>query len=84
MGGGACVVIIEGNGVQGNAALLTSTASASCQLVEYLRTEENWNEADTQPIVDFHLKANERLAKLNSELNGINRALAAKYNRTVG
>ncbi len=83
MGGGACVVIIEGNSVQGEADLLSSTAVASCQLVDYLRTEENWNEADAQPIIDFHLKAKAKLVRLNVELDGINRELAAKYDRDV-
>lgn len=81
MGGGACVVIIEGNGVQGDAELLISTASASCQLVDYLRTEDNWNEADTKPVEDFHIRAKIVLTRLNTDLDKINRDLAAKYNR---
>jgi len=83
MGGGACVVIIEGNSVQGDADLLSSTAVASCQLVDYLRTEENWNEADAQPIIDFHLDAKAKLARMNAKLDQINRDLAAKYDREV-
>lgn len=83
MGGGACVVIIEGGGVQGAAALLSSTAAASCQLVDYLSNDEDveLKEADLKPIVDFHLKAERRLKEMNEELDGINRTLAAKYNR---
>lgn len=85
MGGGACVIIIEGNVVQGDAAALAQTAAASCQLVDYLENDDdaNFNIADAQPIIDFHLKAKEKLAKLTAELDGINRALAAKYNRPV-
>lgn len=83
MGGGACVVIIEGGGVQGGAALLSTTAAASCQLVDYLINDADgeFNEADTQPVIDFHLKAERELKRLNRELDDINRALAAKYNR---
>jgi len=83
MGGGACVVIIEGNTVQGDSQLLISTASASCQLVDYLRTEDNWNEDDAKPIEDFHVRAKAVVSRLNADLDAINRALAAKYKRAV-
>lgn len=83
MGGASCVVIIEGNGVQGQADQLKATAVASCQLVDYLSNDEDqpFNEADAQPIEDFHLKAEKTLKALTKELDGINRALAAEYNR---
>lgn len=86
MGSGACVVIIEGNGVQADASALSQTAIASCQLVDYLEHDEDiqFNIADTQPIQDFHLKARKALQKLNKELDGINRDFAAKFNRPVG
>ena len=86
MGGGACVIIIEGNAVQGDAAQLAQTAIASCQLVDYLENDKDvkFDIADAQPIIDFHLKAKGIVANLNAELDKINRALAAKYNRTVG
>lgn len=83
MGGGACVVIIQGGGVQGEASRLISTADASCQLVNYLEMDEdaNFNEADSQPIQDFHARARNVIKRLNKELEDINNALAAKYNR---
>lgn len=86
MGGGACVVIIEGNSVQGDADLLKSTAVASCQLVDYLESDEEieLNPADIQPIIDFHLEAKEKLARMSAKLDKINRELAAKYSRDVG
>lgn len=80
MGAGACVVIIEGNTVQGMTAMLSATASASCQLLEYLREEPNFNPADEQPIIDEHLKLISKLKQFNNELDAINRAFAAKYN----
>lgn len=83
MSGGACVVIIDGNGVQGASYELISTASASCQLVDYLEHDENleFNDDDTKPIQDFHHKAEKVLRELNAELDGLNHALARKYNR---
>lgn len=83
MGGGACVVIIEGNTVQGEAARLAQTAIASCQLVDYLDGDADiqFNEADSQQIQNFHLKAKITLKKMNAELDGINRSLAEKYSR---
>lgn len=86
MGGGACIIIIEGNGVQGEAARLSSTAVASCQLVEYLSQDEDieLKEADLKPIIDFHKKTEKLLSELNTELDAINIALAKKYNREYG
>lgn len=83
MGGGACVVIIQGNGVQGEASKLMATADASCQLVNYLELDDEaeFNEADSQPIQDFHVRARAVIKRLNKELEEINDALAAKYNR---
>lgn len=83
MGGGACVIIIEGNGVQGDAAELSSTAVASCQLVDYLSQDEDehFDMNDAKPIENFHLRARPIIQKLKAELDSINRALAAKYNR---
>lgn len=79
MGGGACVIIIKGNTVQGLAAMLSSTASASCQLLNYLRDEPNFNPADEQPIIDEHTKLVAKLTQFNAELDAINKAFAAKY-----
>lgn len=86
MGGGSCVIIIEGNVVQGRSAELAQTAAASCQLVDYLEHDVDikFDINDAKPIQDFHIRVKDKLAKLNDELDGINRALAAKYNRTVG
>lgn len=83
MGGGACVVIIEGGSVQGDAAQLAQTAATSCLLVDYLEHDEeiNFDINDAKPIADFHLRAKEVVSRLNAELDKINRALAAKYNR---
>lgn len=83
MGGGSCVVIIEGNTVQGEAARLAQTAIASCQLVDYLDSDDEveFDIADSQGIQDFHKRAKNVLSRLNEELDGINRKLAAKYNR---
>lgn len=83
MGGGSCVIIIEGNGVQGQSYELITTAQASCQLVEYLSLDpdEHFNDADTKPIQDFHKKAEKVVADLVAELKKLNRDLAAKYNR---
>ena len=79
MGGGACVIIIEGNSVQGMSALLASTASASCQLLDYLRTEKGFNPADEQPIIAEHTKILTALKQLNDELAAVNQAFADKY-----
>ena len=86
MGGGACVIILEGNTVQGDAAMLSQTAAASCQLVDYLQNDDDaqFNIADAQPIIDFHLRAKVIIARLTGELDKINRDLAAKYSRDVG
>lgn len=83
MGGGACVVILQGNGLQGEASRLMASADASCQLVNYLEMDEdaNFNEADSRPIQDFHVHARAVIKRLNKELEDINDALAAKYNR---
>lgn len=83
MGGGACVVIIEGGGVQGASALLSTTAATSCQLVDYLINDDDvtFNPADMQPVIDFHLRAEKKLKEMNAELDKANRELAAKYNR---
>jgi hypothetical protein len=79
MGGEECIIIIQGNIVQGQSAMLATTAAASCQLVDYLRTEENWNEEDAKPIADFHLRATRKLKELNEELDRLNHELAHKY-----
>ena len=79
MGGGACVIIIEGNSVQGMSALLASTASASCQLLDYLRTEPHFNPADEQPIIAEHTKILMTLKQINDELAAVNQAFADKY-----
>lgn len=83
MGGGACVIIIEGGSVQGNSTRLAQTAFTSCQLVDYLENDEeaHFDIADAKPIQDFHLRAKVVVDRLNTELDGINRALATKYNR---
>lgn len=83
MGSGACVVIIEGNSVQGQSYELISTAQASCQLVDYLSNDEDeeFNDADTKPIQDFHKRAEKVVANLVAELKRLNQDLAAKYNR---
>jgi len=81
MGGPACIVVIDGNAVQGEAARLSSTAAASCQLVDYLENDEdaNFDPHDAQPIADFHLMAKGAIKKLNNQLDKINRDLAEKY-----
>lgn len=86
MGGRPCVIIIEGNGLQGDAAQLAKTAEASCQVVDYLQNDEDitFSEADAQPILDFHLRARKTVDQLNKELDKINRDLARKYNRNYG
>lgn len=86
MGGISCAIIIEGNDVQGAASMLAQSTAASCQLVDYLQSDEDehFDFADAQPIIDFHLRAKGVLTRLNNELDGINRALAAKYSRSVG
>lgn len=85
MGGGPCFIIIDGNRLQGEAALLSSTAVASCQLVDYLENDDeaNFDIKDAQPIQDFHIRAKGVVSRLNAELDKINRELAAKYNRLV-
>jgi hypothetical protein len=85
MGGPACVVIIDGNAVQGESARLSTTAEASCQLVDYLENDEdtNFDPADAQPIADFHKRAKSVIKRLNTELDEINRALAKKYGRAT-
>lgn len=80
MGGEECVIIIQGNIVQGISAMLATTASASCQLVDYLRTEPEWKDEDGKPIGDFHLRATKVLRDLNDELDKLNHELAHKYN----
>ena len=85
MGGGACVVIINGNKLQGEAGQLSSTVETSCQLVDYLSNDEyaHLKPEDIEPIEDFHARTIPAIKKLNKELDEINRALAAKYNRVV-
>lgn len=84
MGGAVCVIIILGNDVQAASGNLAQTASASCQLVDYLRTEDGWNEEDAKGIEDFHAKAKEKLIKMSADLATLNKALAAKYGRDIG
>lgn len=86
MGGGACVIIIEGTGAQGNADKLIRTLIASCDLVGYLSLDDDveFKDEDTEPIVTFHRKAIRQLFDLNKELEKLNEELAAKYNREVG
>lgn len=83
MGGGPCVVIIDGSAAQGEAQRLVTSIDASCLLVDYLGqdTEQVFNEADTKPVTNFHAKAIRVLRDLNTEISAINRALAEKYNR---
>ena len=83
MGAGACVVIIEGNNVQAESEGLAQQAITSCQLVEYLREEKDFDPADLNPIIAFHLKAKTKLAKLSDELAEINKEFAAKYNDDI-
>ena len=82
MGGEECVIIIQGNIVQGSAAMLSTTAQASCQLVNYLALDPdaNFNDEDGKPIADFHKKATKVLKDLNDELDRLNHELAHKYN----
>lgn len=79
MGGEECIIILEGNKLQGVAQMLITTASASCQLVNYLAHRENWNDDDAKEIGAFHLKAQKAILKLNEELDMLNRELAHKY-----
>lgn len=83
MGGVVCVIILDGNNLQGDAKMLAQTAAASCQLVDYLENDvdANFNSVDAQAIADFHAKTKVKLTKMNQELEDLNRALAAKYNR---
>ena len=79
MGGEECVIIIDGNKVQGGSYNLITTAAASCQLVDYLRTEETWDDEDAKPIAEFHKKAIRKLKELTDELDQLNHELAHKY-----
>lgn len=79
MGGEECIIIIDGNKAQGLAYQLITTAAASCQLVDYLRTEENWDEDDAKPIAEFHKRAIRKLNELTEELDRLNHELAHKY-----
>lgn len=83
MGGGPCVIIIHGTGVQSGAADLSKAAEASCLLVDYLVQDDDVTlaEADLQPIIDFHLDAEKKLAAMTKDLLKRNDELAAKYNR---
>jgi hypothetical protein len=79
MGGEECIIILEGNKLQGAAQMLITTASASCQLVDYLSHRENWNDEDAKEIGQFHLKAQKKINELNEQLDELNRELAHKY-----
>lgn len=79
MGGEECIIILAGNKLQGNAQMLITSASASCQLVDYLRTEPNWNEDDAKPIGEFHKRASRAVIALTEELDRLNQELAHKY-----
>lgn len=86
MGGGACVIIITGNELQGESSRLSSTVEASCQIVDYLSNDEyaHFKIEDAQAIQDFHARSIPIVRRLNRELDEINHALAAKYDRDVG
>lgn len=81
MGGEECVIIIQGNIVQGGAATLSTTVQASCQLVNYLALDPdaNFNDEDGKPIAEFHKRATKKLIELNEELDTLNHELAHKY-----
>jgi hypothetical protein len=85
MGRVICLIILDGEDVQGGAEMLKHKANASCVLVGYLEQDAdvNFNQEDARPIVDFHIKANKQLARLSTELDALNRDLAAKYNLPV-
>lgn len=86
MSGVICIIILEGNKAQGDAAQLAQNISASCTLVDYLENDEdlNFDPADAQPIADFHVRAQKVIGDLNTEINKLNTSLAKKYNREIG
>jgi hypothetical protein len=79
MSGTRCLIIIDGGGCQGEAALLSANVAASCELVDYLSSEPDFHISDAQPIADFHAQHKIMLARAAQQIDDLNRALAAKY-----